>query len=163
MIACGMLLRTGLMLLAVFLMPLTAHAAGSKKGKAQISFHLQAEVGDAPKMIYPLMVGNAQMNFKRMPEVQTKDIASYKAIPSKDKEGFYDIIVQLRPHAAQRLQLITNANRGRFMASQLNGRTGEAMLIDQQVNDGVLVIWGVATAADLEVLAKTYKGSVETQ
>lgn len=152
-----------LMLFCLILLPQTAGAAGSKKGKAQVSFHLQADVGDAPKMIYPVMVGNAPMNFKRMPEVQTDDIASYKAIPSKQREGFYDIVVQLKPHAVQRLQLITNANRGRFMASQLNGRTGEAMLIDQQVNDGVLVIWGVATAADLEVLAKTYKGSVETQ
>lgn len=152
-----------LMLIFLVVMAPAVDAAGSKKGKAQVSFHLQADVGDAPKMIYPLMVGSAPMNFKRMPEVQTDDIASYKALPSKDKEGFYDIIVQLKPHAAQRLQLITNAHRGRFMASQLNGRTGEAMLIDQQVNDGVLVIWGVATAADLEVLAKTYKGSVETQ
>lgn len=152
-----------LLLLSMALLPQAGSAAGSKKGKAQVSFHLQAEVGDSPKMIYPLMVGERRMNFKRMPEVQTKDVASYKAIPSKTQAGIFDIVIQLKPHAVQRLQLITNANRGRFMASQLNGRTGEAMLINQQINDGVLVIWGVATAADLETLAKAFKGSVETR
>lgn len=158
-----MFLRVSLLVLVATLLPAPLHAAGSKEGKAQVSFHLQAEVGDAPKMIYPLMVGERRVNFKRMPEVQTKDVASYKAIPSKTQAGIYDIVIKLKPHAAERLQLMTNANRGRFMASQLNGRTGEAMLINQQVNDGVLVIWGVATAADLETLAKAIKGSVETQ
>ena len=156
-----MFLRIGLFLLLACLLPQSANAAGSKKGKASITFHLQAEKGDAPKMIYPMMVGGNQVAFKRMPEISTKDIAAYKAIPSKEKDGVYDIVVQLKPNAAKRLQMITNAHRGRFMTSQLNGRTGDAMMINQQVDDGMLVIWGVATAEDLKTIAKAFKGSVE--
>ena len=152
--------------IALFLSILITHplqAASSKKGKAQVSFHLQADPGDAPKMIYPMMVGGNQMAFKRMPEVQTNDVASYKAVPSKKQQGIYDIVIQLKANAAKRLQNITNANRGRYMASQLNGRVGEPMLINAQINDGVLVIWGVANAEDLKALATSFKGSVETQ
>ena len=158
-----MFLRIGLILLAACLLPQTAWSAGSKKGKAQVSFHLQAGPGDAPKMVYPMLVGGKQMGFKRMPEIQTKDIAGFKAVPSKKKEGIYDVIIQLKPHAAKRLQMVTNAERGRFMASQLNGRIGEAMLINEQVNDGLLVIWGVANVDDLKILGKAFKGSVEIE
>ena len=158
-----MFLRIGLILLAACLLPQTAPAAGSKKGKAQISFHLQAERGDAPKMVYPLMIGGKQMPFKRMPEIQTNDIAGFKAFPSKKMEGVYDIVVQLKPNAAKRLQMITNANRGRHMAGQLNGRAGEGMMINDTVKDGKLVIWGVANAEDLKTLAKAFKGSVEVE
>ncbi len=158
-----MILRIGSILLMACLLPLTANAAGSKKGKAQVSFHLQAEPGDAPKMVYPLMVGGKQTPFKRMPEIQTKDIAGFKAVPSKKIAGIYDIVVQLKPNAAKRLEMVTNANRGRMMAGQLNGRAGEGMLINEVVKDGTLVIWGVANAEDLKALAKTFKGSVEVE
>ena len=50
-----------------------------------------------------------------------------------------------------------------LMAGQLNGRAGEGMLINEVVKDGTLVIWGVANAEDLKVLAKTFKGSVEVE
>ena len=78
-------------------------------------------------------------------------------------EGVYDIVIFLKPAAARRLQNITNVSRGRYMAAQLNGRTGEVMLIDAQINDGKLVIWGVATAEDLNTLAKAFKGSVDVE
>ena len=159
----AMFLRIGLILLAACLLPQTAWSAGSKKGDAQISFHLQAAAGDAPKMVYPLLVGENKMDFKRMPEIQTKDVAGFKAVPNKDREGIYDIVVQLKPHAVKRLQNITNVNRGRYLAGQLNGRPGEAVLINAQINDGILVIWGVANGEDLKTLAKAFKGSVEVE
>ena len=158
-----MFARIAILLFVAVLLPSPLQAAGSKKGKAQVSFHLQADPGDAPKMVYPLQVADKQMGFKRMPEIQTQDIAGYKAVPSKTQQGTYDIVVQLKPKAAKRLQNITNAHRGRYMASQLNGRTGEPMLINAQINDGVLVVWGVANAEDLKILEKTFKGSVEVE
>lgn len=157
-----MFMRIGLILIAALLLPLPAQAAGSKNGKAQVSFHLQAEPGDSPKSIYPLIVHDQQIAFKRTPEIQTKDVVAYKAVPSSEQEGIYDIVVQLKPKAAQHLQMITNANRGRYLAAQINGRTGEPVLINAQINDGILVIWGVATAEDLNTLSKAFKGSVET-
>lgn len=114
-------------------------------------------------MMYPLLVGGKQMRFKRMPEIQTNDVAGYKAVPSKKTQGIYDVIIQLKPNAARRLQTITNANRGRFFAGQLNGRAGEAVMINETVNDGILVIWGVANAEDLKTLAAAFKGSVELE
>lgn len=158
-----MFARIGTVLLLAILLPHTATAAGSKNGKAQVSFHLQADPGDSPKMIYPMMVNGKQTNFKRMAEIQTDDIAGYKAVPSKTMEGVYDIVVQLKPKAAGRLQNLTNVNRGRYMAAQINGRTGEPVLINAQINDGVLVIWSVANAEDIKTLAKSFKGSVETE
>ncbi|MGA0899331.1 MAG: hypothetical protein ACO3SO_02870 [Luteolibacter sp.] len=158
-----MFARIGTLLFLFVLFPQAVHAAGSKKGKAQVSFHLQADLGDSPKMVYPMMVSGKRMNFKRMPEIQTTDVAGYRALPSKKHEGIYDIVLLLKPHASKRLQNITNINRGLYMASQLNGRTGEAMLIDAQINDGSLVIWGVANAEDLQTLAKAFKGTVDVE
>ncbi len=139
----------------------SAHAAGKKNDKAVVSFHLQAESIDNPKMIFPYSVGGEKQFFRRMPEIRTKDIESFSSGPSVHDENEFTVAFRLKKTAAQRLQLVTNANQGRWMAAQLNGRVVDCTIVDAPVDDGVLVIWNGVTAADIDTLEKALKRTKE--
>jgi len=128
---------------------LTAHAGGKKDGKSGISFHLQADPTDNPKMIFPQMTNGQQVFYRRNPEVMTKDIAAFNPFPSQDGEGL-GALLQLKPSAKNRLAAVTNANVNRWMVAMINGRVVDAVIIDRQVDDGHLVIWKGIGQAEID-------------
>jgi len=130
------------------------NGAGKKNSKAIVSFHMQAESIDNPKMIFPYVVAGQEEFFRRMPDIRTKDLKSFTSFPSPHDENEFAVAFRLKKTAANRLRVLTNANQGRWIAAQLNGRVVDAMIIDAPVNDGVLVIWNGVTAGDIATLEK---------
>jgi len=119
--------------------------------KATISFHIETDANDNPKMIFPQLANGQQRYFRRIPEVSTKDIESFSPFPS-EVGGDYGIVFKLKGHAAKRLSAITSANQGKWLIAQLNGRVVDGVYIDKQIDDGNIVIWKGATIADVNIL-----------
>ena len=142
-----------LSMLVVALAP-TTNGAGKKNDKAIVSFHMQAESTDNPKMIFPYVVGGERQFFRRMPDIRTKDIASFTSFPSPHSETEFAVAFRLKKTAANRLRVLTNANQGSWLAAQMNGRVIDCLYIDAPVDDGVLVIWNDVTAGDIATLEK---------
>ncbi|MCW1886640.1 hypothetical protein OKA04_18015 [Luteolibacter flavescens] len=140
-------------LLAIVLLTLcpglVAHAGGKKGENAGISFHMQGDPSDNPKMIFEQFNHGKNMVFRRNPEFMTKDIAAFKPFPSEDGQGF-GVVLQLKPNARNRLVAVTNANVNRWMLAVVNGRRVDAVMIDKQVDDGHLVIWKGIGAAEID-------------
>jgi hypothetical protein len=128
---------------------LSAHAGGKKGENSGVSFHLQGDPTDNPKMIFPQLTNGQELVFRRNPDFHTKDIAAFNPFPSQDGEG-YGVLIQLKPGAKNRLSALTNANTNRWMLAVVNGRKVDAVLIDKQVDDGYLVIWKGIGAAEIE-------------
>ncbi|MEX1114926.1 MAG: hypothetical protein WEB53_06735 [Akkermansiaceae bacterium] len=135
------------MMLCISLSP-TLLASGKKEGKATVSFHLETEATDNPKMIFPQLANGQTRYFRRMPEITTKDMVAFSPFPSELGED-YGIVFQLKGNATNRLAAITNANAGKWLISQVNGRVVDGVKIDKQVNDGFIVIWKGVTLADI--------------
>ena len=133
-----------------------AAAAGKRSDKAKVSFHMQTEATDNPKMIFPHVSNGRQRHYLRMPEFSTKDVLSFNPFPSDLGGGDYGMILKLKPTSAQRLAAITNANQGRWMVAQVNGRPMDGVLIDKPVTDGILVIWSGLTMADVDSFDKAF-------
>lgn len=131
-----------------------SHAAGKKDTPATVSFHLETDATDNPRMIFQQAAGGKMRTFSRVPEVSSKDVLSFAPFPADD--GSYGILFSLKDHAAKRLAAVTNMGQGRFLISQLNGRTVDGVLIDKPVEDGKLVIWKGGTLADIAVLDESY-------
>lgn len=129
-------------------------ASGKKDDKAAVTFHMESENTENPKMIFQQLANGQNRYFRRMPEVNLKDIASFSPFPSDAEGDDYGILFKLKNHASNRLAAITNANQGRWMITQLNGRVVDGVLIDRQIDDGQLVIWKGVTLADIEALDK---------
>ncbi len=128
---------------------LTAHAGGKKGEKSGITFHLQGDPTDNPKMIFPQLTNGQELVYRRNPEFMLKDIAAFNPFPSQDGEG-YGAVLQLKSGAKNRLSAVTAANTNRWMLAMVNGRLVDAVIIDKQVNDGLLVIWKGIGAAEIE-------------
>lgn len=128
---------------------LTAHAGGKKGEKSGISFHIQADPTDNPKMIFSQMTNGKQLVYRRNPEIMTKDIAAFNPFPSQDGEG-YGALLQLKPSAKNRFAAITNAGVNRWMVAMVNGRVVDAVIIDRQVDDGYVVIWKGIGKAEID-------------
>lgn len=137
--------------LAVFALAPAGFGSGKKENKASVTFHMETEATDNPKMIFPQLANGETRYFRRMPEIGMKDIQSFNPFPSDAGDG-YGIVIKLKGSASNRLSAITNANQGRWMISQVNGRVVDGIMIDSQVSDGMLVIWKGVTLADIAVL-----------
>lgn len=141
------------MMLCIALAP-TLLASGKKEGKATVSFHMETEATDNPKMIFPQLANGQTRYFRRMPEITTADMVAFSPFPS----GFgddYGIVFKLKGHSTNRLAAITNANAGRWLISQVNGRVVDGVKIDKQVNDGFIVIWKGVTLPDITLFDET--------
>ena len=129
-------------------------ASGKKNDKASVTFHMETENTDNPKMIFPQLANGQTRYFRRMSEANMNDIVSFNPFPSEMGDDDYGIVFQLKNHVATRIAAITNANQGRWMIAKLNGRVVDGVLIDQQIDDGLLVIWKGVTLADIDALDK---------
>jgi hypothetical protein len=140
------------MTLVLALTPAT-FAAGKKENKASVTFHMETEGTDNPKMIFPQMANGQTRYFRRTSEISLKDVISFTPFPADGGQSF-GLVLKLKPNAVNRLAAITSANQGRWLISQVNGRAVDGVMIDKPVNDGFIVIWKGVTDADIAVLDK---------
>jgi hypothetical protein len=143
-----------LLLSAVFgLIPLTAKAGGKAEDKASLTFHLETDENDNPKMIFSEHVGSKIRVFRRMSEVSEKDIESFATFPSTDGVS-YGLMLKLKGAAARRIAAITATNPERWLLARVNGRAVDAVLIDRQISDGMLIIWKGVNSTDIKQIDK---------
>lgn len=143
------------MLFAIAIAP-TLQASGKKKIKTTISFHIQADATDNAKMIFPQLTNGKTLYFHRMPEITSKDISGFSPFPSDVGDG-YGIVFKLKGNAANRFAATTNANIGRWLIAQVNGRVVDGVMIDKEVDDGFVVIWKGITLDDINLFDKDLK------
>ena len=140
-----------LLTMLVFVLPPAVFAGGKAATKASLSFHMETDANDNPKMIFAEVIGGQTHYFRRMPEITTKDVVSFNPFPSDAGGDDYGIVFRLNDTAAKRLAAITSANRERWLVAQINGRVVDGVLIDKQIDDGFLVVWKGATLADVKL------------
>ena len=142
---------TALLMVGVMAFAPALHASGKKEAAASVSFHIETDANDNPKLIFPQLTNGQTRHFRRMPEITTKDIVSFRPFPS-EIGGDYGVMFQLKDHSTKRLAAVTNMNSGRWLVAQLNGRIVDGVLIDKQIDDGFIVIWKGVTLPDIAIL-----------
>ena len=140
-----------LLSLLIFALPSAVFASGKAQTKAAVSFHMETEATDNPKMIFAQLAAGQTRYFRRMPEITIKDVTSFAPFPSDAGGDDYGIVFNLKDNAAKRLATTTNVNQGRWMIAQVNGRVADGVFIDKQVDDGRIVIWKGVTLADITI------------
>jgi hypothetical protein len=136
-------------------LPLSSALAGGKKDpEVDISFHMEAEEGDNPKMTFIQLTAGKQLRFRRTSELNMRDVSNFNVFPSRDGEG-YGLLLQLKPGAVNRIAAVTNINQNRWLLAMVNGRVVDAVIIDKPINDGQLVIWKGISQAEVGQLDET--------
>jgi hypothetical protein len=129
----------------------TGHGAGKAGDATSLTFHLETENSENPKLIFSQEIDGTTRYFKRMPEISTRDLVSFSPFPADD-EVSYGIVFQLSNTATRRLNAITTSNQGRWLIAQTNGRIVDGVVIDQPVGDGFIVIWQGVSLRDIEMM-----------
>jgi hypothetical protein len=115
-------------------------AGGNKGKKVDISFHIETESSDNPKMIFPHEVMGMQRFFRRIPEVSSNDYIAFTPFPADDQAS-YGVILQLKDNVGRRLAAVTQISSGKWLVCKAFGRIVDGVLIEDPVEDAVLVIW----------------------
>jgi hypothetical protein len=132
----------------LFVLPATSMAGGKKKAPVSVSFHLQGDAGEGNKLVFPFTTAGQQLHFRKHPEFSSQDVVAFQSFPSDDPSS-YGLILQLNKVGRQRLTSMSASNNGKFLLVMVNGTVRDAVLIDREVNDGLLVIWQRIGAAEV--------------
>lgn len=127
--------------------------ASGKKEVARVSFHIETEGTDNPKMIFPHEIFGNQRYFRRLPEVSSNDFMAYSPFPSEDQAS-YGAVFQLKDNSRRRLAAVTSVNIGKWLVCQAFGRIVDGVMIDEVVDDGVIVIWRGLSLEEVQELDK---------
>lgn len=128
-----------------------AHGGGNAEENPMVTFHIETEQAENPKLVFPIEAGGKTRYFRRLPEIAIRDIQAFRPFPGDDAANTYGIIFQLKNNATRRLTGITQANQGRMLLAMTNGRPVDMVRIDQPVDDGFIVIWKGVTEADIRI------------
>ncbi len=131
--------RLILSLLAFAIVTPSAFAMGKRPEKNRLTFHLQGDVSDGPKMVFPLPMGSKKRYFRKSPITFTKEIVSLKHFVADD--GTFGATFSFDKAAAGRIAALTTSNQDKWLVAMLNGRPVDAVFIDKPIRDGRLVIW----------------------
>ena len=124
-------------------------AGGNKGKKVDISFHIETEAFDNPKMIFPHDVMGKQRFFRRIPEVSSNDYIAFTPFPADDQAS-YGAILQLKDNVGRRLAAVTQSSSGKWLVCEAFGRIVDSVLIEDAVEDAVLVIWKGLTLEEIQ-------------
>jgi hypothetical protein len=119
-----------------------ARGAGSRAKGYVVTFHLEGQVEETDKFVTPVKLGSEhrQYYFRKMPAFSDKDIAWFYPFVAQDGSSF-GAAFRLNDHKAKELNGLTIANHGKLFGTRVLDAPLRAVIIDQPVNDGVLVIW----------------------
>lgn len=125
-----------------------AMAGGNKGKKVDISFHIETEASDNPKMIFPHEMMGKQRFFRRIPEISPNDYVAFSPFPSEDQAS-YGVMLRLKDNASRRLAAVTRTSSGKWLVCKAFGRIVDGVLIEDPVEDGVIVIWKGLTIEEI--------------
>lgn len=128
-------------------------AGGNKGKKVNVSFHMETEGTDNPKMIVPHVIAGKQRFFRRIPDVSSKDLVAFTPFPADDQAS-YGVVFRMKDTSRNRFAAVTTNNRGRWLICQAFGRVVDAVLIDKPVDDGAIVIWSGLSLEEIRELDK---------
>jgi hypothetical protein len=141
-------------LLLLFVMIVSPVWAGDRKAKNMaVTFHIETEAAANPKMFFEQQIGGKRRFFQRSPDFNSSDVVAFGPFLA-DNQVDFGMVLKLRPIAASRLESLTSANQGKMLLAMFNGKPIDAVIIDQPVKDGHLVIWNGITEAEIKECEK---------
>lgn len=116
--------------------------AGKKYQLYFVTFHLEGEETDNPKMVTPVKLGteHRQYYFSKIPLFTDHDIEWFYPFTSRDGKSF-GTAFQLKEHAITELRGICLTNQGKLLGARISDAQLQAVIIDRPIDDGILVVW----------------------
>lgn len=149
--------RRLIILLTLFATVMWCSAGGKQYKLYLVTFHLEGEETDNPKMITPVKLGqeHRQYFFSKIPSFTDKDIAWFYPFSAADGVSF-GAAFKMKEHSAVELKAITLTNQGKLLGLRCSDAPLQAVLIDRPIEDGVVVIWSGLQQRHLQEFRKRF-------
>lgn len=146
-----------LILLFLFASAMWCHGIGKQYKLYLVTFHLEGEETDNPKMITPVKLGqeHRQYYFSKIPSFTDHDIQWFYPFSAADGVS-YGAAFRMKEHAAVELKAITLTNQGKLLGLRCSDSPLQAVLIDRPIDDGVVVIWSGLQQRHLQEFRKRF-------
>ncbi|MGF1656435.1 MAG: hypothetical protein ACFCU3_05580 [Verrucomicrobiales bacterium] len=145
----------GLLAAAIFI---PQAEAGSRKPKVSIRIHEMAATGDGPSFSVPVKPKgtNLEVPMSRLALVTEKDILG--VYPYQNAQGQPAVALFLNPHG--RLAVTTATHRqGQRLFLFVNGRHVVDLVVDRQIQDGILTIPQGLTTEEAQLIQRSFKSA----
>lgn len=151
-------MRPSLLIAALILVATpSGNGAGTQSKLSILSFHVEGDQTDNPKMITPVKLGaeHRQYFFSKIPSFTDKDVAWFYPFTAADGVSF-GVAFRLKEHAATELKAITLTHQGKLLGLRCADAPMQAVLIDRPIDDGVIVMWSGLTQKHLQEFRKRF-------
>ncbi len=131
--------------------------AGKQADSFIITIHEEATADEVPKFATPVKLGTEmrQYFFKRVPTFTDRDVAYFYPFISQDGATF-GAGLKLTPKATEALKAHSLTHQGKLLGIRVSNAPYNAVMIDQPVDDGVIVIWQGLAKAHLKAFEKKF-------
>lgn len=155
--------RAFALLLPVLCVLLTT-AAGDKSNAFLISIHEEATQDEYPKFATPVKLGadGKQYFFKKVASFTDHDIAYFYPFIAQDGKT-YGVGLKLKNKGAEGLKALSLTHQGKLLGCRFSPQTFSAVVIDQPIDHGVIVIWSGLTQKQIKELGKKFPHAEEVQ
>jgi len=153
-----------LALLLPVLCVLLTTAAGDKSNAFLISIHQEASQDEYPKFATPVKLGadGKQYFFKKVASFTDHDIAYFYPFIAQDGKT-YGVGLKLKGKGAAGLKALSLTDQGKLLGCRFSPQTFSAVVIDQPIDHGVIVIWSGLTQKQIKELGKKFPHAEEVQ
>ncbi|MDB9741521.1 hypothetical protein OAB00_01565 [Akkermansiaceae bacterium] len=124
-------------------------ANGKKADGVIINFFLETNKDPGKKLSFPWNTAMGELHFKRGAEFKTIDIESQRPFPSPHVDSEYGMMFKLDKDSTRRLSILTANNNGKHMIIFLNNKPLDMVVIDRQIDDGIICAWRGLSASDV--------------
>jgi len=136
---------------------LWCEGAGKQAKLYVVTFHVEGEETDNPKMVTRVKLGqeHRQYFFSKVPTFTDRDIAWFFPFTASDGVS-YGAAFRFKEHSATKLKAITLTNQGKLLGLRCSDAPLQAVMIDRPIDDGVVVIWSGLQQRHLQEFRKKF-------
>ncbi|MFV1995178.1 MAG: hypothetical protein ACC661_07055 [Verrucomicrobiales bacterium] len=126
---------------------------GRRAGDTVISFHNEGHEAEVPKFSFAHKVGGSGNTryFKVMPDVTEMDILWFYPFPAEDGTT-RGAVFKLNHKGTDALHQLSSMNMGKLLLAIVEPNHSSALLIDERIEDGMLVIWAGLDEENIKLL-----------
>ncbi len=145
--------RIGLILLLLLAL---AGSVTAKEKKASFRAHTMANANDSSSFAAPVVsrADGRTIFITKTAVISERDVETFR--PYQAGDGSFGVLLQLDRHGRLALDTLSVERRGTPLVIYVNGRQVAQLQIDQRVQDGRLYLENGLTAADIELMRKTW-------
>ena len=132
--------------------------SGARKPTLALSFHIEGQQLEGPKIVQPIKLGNPPKTFyfRRSPDLTQRHVKGYYPFLANDGSSF-GAAFKLNQNGSDALNTLSTVGQHRRLLTVMDAEPVDYIVLNEPITDGYIVVWGGLTKADLAKFDKEFE------